>query len=151
MVPYSTSVFSAADGSFSATVNAPGMDGLTIEAFRIGWQERSRKLEATDAGATLSVVMKKISNTAEQVPPSAWLQGDTDSLAYHMSTLHCSNCHQLGAERVRKFAAKMKALPVERRTEAWLDRAWAYAKNLSPSPTNPLSFVFVALVTGRRT
>ena len=52
--------------------------------------------------------MKKIANTAGQVPPSAWLQGDTSSLAYHMSTLHCSNCHQLGAERVRKFAAKMK-------------------------------------------
>ncbi len=146
MVPYSTSVFSAADGSFSATVNAPGMDGLVIEAFRIGWQEGSRKLEATAAGATLSVVMKRIGNTAEQVPPSAWLQGDTDSLAYHMSTLHCSNCHQLGAERVRKFAAKMKDLPVERRTEAWLDRAvkdLAYdgrrskAMQKGPDPVHP--------------
>ena len=146
MVPYSTTVFSGDDGNFAATVAATSLEAVVIDAFRIGWKESARTLEPAASGQTLALVMKKIANTADQVPPSAWMQGDTGSLAYHMSTLHCSNCHQLGAERVRKFAAKMKDLPVERRTEAWLDRAvkdLAYdgrrsvAMQKGPDPVHP--------------
>jgi virginiamycin B lyase len=120
---FSTSVFSALDGRFSLTLPAGSAGQLEVEAFRIGWSEKSRKTERGDGSLSLSLVMQPVADRAQQVPPSAWMQGDSDSLGYRMSTLQCSNCHQLGAERVRNFARKMKDLPVDERARAWLDRA----------------------------
>lgn len=123
LVPFSSSVFSGPDGRFALTVAAPDAATLDIESFRIGWQEASREPVQADGRLSLAIGMSKTRDVAGQVPPSAWLGGQPDSLAYRMSTLHCSNCHQLAADRVRRFAEEMKDLPVERRAEAWLDRA----------------------------
>lgn len=121
--PFSTTVFSTADGTFAASHAPAAGDGVAIEAFRIGWEELDRKLTETANGLALEVRMRRIDNVAGQVPGSAWLRGDPASLAYQMTTLHCSNCHQLGAERVRKFSARVGGQGAAERSEAWVTRA----------------------------
>ena len=125
LVPFTTSVFSSADGSFLAHYanEKASSAGLDIDAFRIGWKEISRKVTKTANGLTIDVKMKRVSNVADQVPASAWLKGDPSSMAYQMTTLHCSNCHQLGSFRVRNFSAKLASQPVGDRSEHWLERA----------------------------
>jgi streptogramin lyase len=122
-VPFSTTVFSASDGSFSAPTGFNAEQKIAIELFRIGWKESGRSSKSTAEGLRIQATMQSIDNVAEQLPASAWLQGDKDSMAYRMSTLHCSNCHQLGAERVRRFSAQLARLPVDERSEAWLKRS----------------------------
>ncbi len=121
--PYSTTVFTTADGTFRAEDVAASVDELEVDAFRIGWKEIERFIDSNARGASIRLRMEAIENVAEQLPASAWLGGDPESMAYHMSTLHCSNCHQLGSPRVRAFSGRLAALPVEARAEAWLKRA----------------------------
>lgn len=122
-VPHSSTVFSAADGTFEVDYQRAASRGLAIEAFRIGWKEASRKVRVDADVVAVDVVMHRITNVADQVPASAWLKGDPSSQAYQMTTLQCSNCHQLGAYRVRKFSASMSTLPPGDRAEAWVKRA----------------------------
>ena len=121
--PYSTSVFTAQDGTFLAR-DIPGeKDALDIGAFRIGWEEVARDVKKANSDLTISLKFKATDDVAEQVPGSAWLQGNTESTAYRMTTLQCAGCHQLGAPRVRAFASRLASVPVEERAEAWLNRA----------------------------
>jgi len=122
-VPYSTSVFSAADGSFAASIPDQDLAGVELDFFRIGWRQASVDIAPAQGSVVISAVLQVVDNVADQVPSSVWLQGDPDSTAYHMTTLQCSNCHQLGAERVRNFSAKLAALPAEIRSDAWLERS----------------------------
>ena len=121
--PYSTTVFSDAEGRFKAAGLRAARDTLSLEAFRIGWDEVERVVKGRDGGMTVSVTMQAIANVAHQVPGSAWLRGEPGTVAYNMATLHCSNCHQLGSARVRAFSARLASMPVEDRAEAWLKRA----------------------------
>ncbi|MFO7552489.1 MAG: hypothetical protein R6W80_13860 [Haliea sp.] len=122
-VPYSTSVFSGTDGAFVASIPDPDLAQVELDVFRIGWHTAGVEVTPGENGVALRVTLQAVDNVADQVPSSAWLQGDPDSTAYHMTTLQCSNCHQLGSERVRKFSAKLAALPAEQRSEAWLERS----------------------------
>jgi virginiamycin B lyase len=122
-VPFSTTVFSASDGSFSAKTGIDDPNTIEIELFRIGWKESDRSSNVTVDGLQIQATMQVIDNVAAQLPASAWLKGDKKSVAYRMSTLQCSNCHQLGAERVRRFSAQLSSLPVDERSEAWLKRS----------------------------
>jgi streptogramin lyase len=122
-VPYSITVFSTGDGTFAAHYESAKAEGLQIEAFRIGWREVDRTLKNTPAGVTLEVKMRRVANVADEVPASAWLKGDPSSQGYQMATLQCSNCHQLGSFRVRRFSSSLAELPVGDRSEAWVKRA----------------------------
>ncbi len=122
-VPYSTSVFSGSDGVFVASIPDQKLADVELDVFRIGWQTAGVETTSQANGEDLRVTLRSIGNVAEQVPSSAWLQGDPNSTAYHMTTLQCSNCHQLGAERVRKFSAKLASITAEQRSEAWLERS----------------------------
>lgn len=123
VVPYSTTVFSVADGSFGTSYPSTRAAALDIEAFRIGWKEVDRRVRKTTDGVTAEFTMQRVANVASQVPASAWLKGDPSSMAYQMTTLQCSNCHQLGAQRVRTFSSKLADQPVGDRSEAWVKRA----------------------------
>lgn len=122
-VPYSKTVFSTDDGTFKASYESASSSGLEIEAFRIGWKESARNVRKTTAGLSVDVTMGRVANVADQVPGSAWLKGDPNSKAYQLTVLQCSNCHQLGANRVRNFSAKMANLAVGDRAEHWVTRA----------------------------
>lgn len=122
-VPFSTAVFTTPEGKFSAQVSYETAEKIAIDVFRIGWKETARNIDTAAAGMTVNVTMEAIANVAHQVPSSAWLQGDTDSLSYQMATLHCSNCHQLGGERIRRFSSNLAGIPVDERSEAWLKRS----------------------------
>ena len=113
-VPFTTTVFSSDTGAFATNYAGASAAGLGIDAFRIGWKELDRKLKKTSAGLEVEIRMERVANVADQVPASAWLQGDPNSMAYQMATTQCSNCHQLGAARVRAFSAKL-AGPTRRR------------------------------------
>lgn len=118
-VPYSSTVFSSADGTFALNYKRATAGGIDINAFRIGWKETGRTTTATRVGLSVKVTMQRIANVADQVPASAWLKGDPSSQGYRMTTLQCSNCHQLGAYRVRKFAASMAHLSLAGRIAGW--------------------------------
>jgi len=122
-LPYSMTVFTGADGRFAAHYEHASAEFLQVEAFRIGWKERSRKMEKSDQGVSLAITMGRVANVADQVPASAWLKGDPSSQAYQMTTLQCSNCHQLGSWRVRRFSASLADRPVGDRSDAWVERA----------------------------
>ncbi len=122
---FSTSVFSMTDGSFEAKdVNLGSVDPQ-IDAFRIGWKEVKRAVTRNQSGDgfTVKVTMHKVANVADQVPASAWLGGDPNSTPYQMAMVQCSNCHQLGAERMRRLAMNMKGKDFQQRSEAWLHRS----------------------------
>jgi streptogramin lyase len=123
LAPFSRSVFTAEDGTFAVDYGKSDNSKLTIDVFRIGWRESHRKLGTAAGGRSLMVSMRQEANVADQVPPSAWLRGDPDSQAYQMTTLQCSNCHQLGATRVRNFSHSLKDLPVGERSTAWVTQA----------------------------
>jgi streptogramin lyase len=132
---YSTSVFTVADGTFAAHgVNVAGA-APEIDTFRIGWKETGRKIVVADGHYDVSVTLHAVTNVADQVPASAWLGGDHDSLAYQMTMVQCSNCHQLGADRMRKVAMKMAGQTESARTEAWLHRSIEdLGPNANPKP-----------------
>ena len=120
---YSSTVFSDGDGQFSIKGLSGQPENAQLDFFRIGWQEVDRRSDLRSGTATYAITLRPMDNVAAQVPPSAWLRGDKSSLAYALSNLQCSNCHQLGAERVRTFASELAKLPVDDRVEAWLKRA----------------------------
>lgn len=122
-VPYSRTVFTNAEGTFTLDYPGAKADGLTIDAFRIGWKEASRTQQRKKDEVTVQLTLGRIANVASQVPASAWLGGDPSSQGYQMATLQCSNCHQLGAYRVRKFSEKMADQPIGDRAEHWVHRA----------------------------
>ena len=92
-VPYSRSVFTDVDGSFSVHYEKATAAKLNIDVFRIGWRENKRKMSKSGDGLVIQLEMRRDANVADQVPPSAWLRGDPNSQAYQMTTLQCSNCH----------------------------------------------------------
>jgi streptogramin lyase/mono/diheme cytochrome c family protein len=122
-VPFTRTVFSASDGTFAAHYEKADAKSLQVDAFRIGWKELDRSVQKTASGLEYRIRLHRIPNVAEQVPPSAWLKGDPNSMAYQMTTTQCSNCHQLGAARVRAFASKLADQPVGDRAEQWVTRA----------------------------
>ena len=122
-MPYSRTVFTADDGTFSAEYDKATAANLNVEAFRIGWREYKRKVSKAVDGLRLELGMQRDANVADQVPPSAWLRGDPNSQAFQMTTLQCSNCHQLGAARVRNFSKTLANQPIGDRSEAWVTRA----------------------------
>ncbi len=117
------SVFSGSNGEFRTGALRFTAETVVIDTFRIGWEVVSTRLQKEADAIQVSVVMKPISNTAHQVPASAWLGGDPESLGYRMANLHCANCHQLGAQRVRNFAANLLDQNAPDRAEAWVTRA----------------------------
>ena len=135
-VPYSRSVFSDEDGGFAVHYEKASASKLNIDAFRIGWREFKRTQSKTKDGLALEVNMKRDANVADQVPPSAWLRGDPDSQAYQMTTLQCSNCHQLGSTRVRNFSKTLANQPIGDRSEAWVTRAADDLAGDKHSPSN---------------
>ncbi|MDP9064274.1 MAG: hypothetical protein M3O06_00245, partial [Pseudomonadota bacterium] len=122
---FSTTVFSGSDGKFEALNVNVASKTPDIDVFRIGYKEMKRQVAgaANGEGLALSVTMHKQSNVADQVPASAWLGGDSESTPYQMTMVQCSNCHQLGADRMRRLAEKLKGKPMSERTEAWLHRS----------------------------
>jgi virginiamycin B lyase len=123
VAPYSRSVFTTEDGTYSVDYGNADTTGFTVEAFRIGWRETRRNEKKSGQGTQVDVTMRREANVADQVPPSAWLQGDPESQAYQMTTLQCSNCHQVGSTRVRNFSKTLADLPVGDRSEKWVTRA----------------------------
>lgn len=122
-VPFSRTVFTGADGGFTLQYEQANASRLKVDVFRIGWRETGRKVRREGEVVNYDVTMRRHANVADQVPPSAWLRGDPDSQAFQMATLQCSNCHQLGAKRVRDFSAKLVDQPIGDRSEAWLTQA----------------------------
>jgi virginiamycin B lyase len=119
LVPATTTVFSVADGSFEAkNIRAPA-DAVRLSSFRIGWEESNREVSigAERVDYTLTVAPK--SNVADQVPSSAWIPGKPGDRDYHILINECAGCHQLGAERVKRFARALDGQPLETRTAAW--------------------------------
>lgn len=133
-VAYSTTVFTDLNGQFSVDPISFEADSLIVDAFRIGWLTTEQIKEETPEGASLSIRMRPIDDVADQVPASAWLAGSPDDLGYQMTNLHCSNCHQLGARRVREFSKRLGSSGHEMRTEAWFVRA---AEDLSGTGNTP--------------
>ncbi len=131
---YSTSIFTDFNGQFSIDSISFDADSLTIDAFRIGWLTTEQIEEKTPEGLSLHIRMRSIDDVADQVPASAWLAGNPDDLGYQMTNLHCSNCHQLGARRVREFSKRLSSTGHEMRTEAWFARA---AEDLSGTGNTP--------------
>ncbi len=119
---FSTTVFSSADGTFAARdVNIAAIPDVNV--FRIGWKEVTKNILPAKNGYTVSITLRKIENVADQVPASAWLGGDHDSLPYQMTMVQCSNCHQLGADRMKKVAMNMAGQSTSERTEGWLHQS----------------------------
>lgn len=133
-VPFSRSVFTDADGTFSAHYEKVTASKLKIDVFRIGWRESKRKVSTTADGVVVQLEVRREANVADQVPPSAWLKGDPDSQAYQLTTLQCSNCHQLGSTRVRNFSRTLANQPIGDRSEAWVTQA---ADDLAQDKRNP--------------
>ena len=114
-----TSVFSTEDGSFSSPDLKFASESATLEAFRIGWVESNRSTEKKGKDSKVQFVMKAIKNVATQVPASAWIPGTPGERDYHTAIHECSNCHQLGAERVRRWSSGLQGIGTEQRTMAW--------------------------------
>ena len=74
-VPATTSVFSAADGSFASPEIRAAAEALAIESFRIGWSEAGREVVKQGDNLELSITVKRMENVASQVPASAWVPG----------------------------------------------------------------------------
>lgn len=122
---FSTTVFSIADGTFEADDVNLGAAEPQIDAFRIGWKEVKREIVPSKSarGFTVKVIFRKEANVADQVPASVWLGGDPNSMPYQMTMVQCSNCHQLGADRMRRLSMKLKGKNFSERSEAWLHRS----------------------------
>ncbi len=117
--PATVSVWSAADGSFASPPLSVSGDAIQASSFRIGWEETSRDRTTTGDDVTLKIAMKRIGNVAHQVPASAWIPGEPGERAYHTLVHECSNCHQMSADRVRRFASTLAEADEQARTLAW--------------------------------
>lgn len=120
---FSRTVFTTEGGEFSAKDLGFTVGSLEIDAFRIGWEEVEREKNRSGDAISVSITMQPVANVAHQVPASAWLGGSPDDLGYQMANLHCSNCHQLGANRVRDFARELGGSNSADRAEAWVTQA----------------------------
>lgn len=118
-VPATTTVFSTADGRFKSPDIGATAEQLTITSFRIGWQEHSREQHQAGDTLSLSIKLATLINVADQVPASAWIPGQPGDPDYRILITECAGCHQLGAERVKRFAGGLAGVPLEARTAAW--------------------------------
>ncbi|MEM7468805.1 MAG: SMP-30/gluconolactonase/LRE family protein [Pseudomonadota bacterium] len=119
MVPTTVSVFSDSVGSFATPIINAKSSNVSVSAFRIGWEEISREVEEDTDGKTVNVKFRKIDNVAHQVPSSAWIPGEPGERRYHILINECAGCHQLGAERVKRFAKALHEQPLAAREAAW--------------------------------
>ncbi|MFP6781658.1 MAG: carboxypeptidase-like regulatory domain-containing protein, partial [Gammaproteobacteria bacterium] len=119
IVPLTTSVFSSSDGSFIARSVDAASDAIELESFRIGWRESGRKIAVDGDFVEYILTVEPQSNVADQVPSSAWIPGQVGDRNYHILINECAGCHQLGAERVKRFASSLDGQPIEARTAAW--------------------------------
>ena len=119
VVPTTTSVFSVADGVFSAKSIKASPDVLKVECFRIGWEEATRKISVSEDKVEYLFTLKTKTNVADQVPSSAWIPGAVGERKYHILINECAGCHQLGAERVKRFANSLAPLGAEAKEIAW--------------------------------
>jgi streptogramin lyase len=120
---FTTTVFSVEDGSFETHDANTGAAEPQLESFRIGWKEVKHEISNGEGAYRVKIIMRPEANVADQVPASAWLGGDPDSKAYQMTMVQCSNCHQLGADRMKKLSMKLKGKDFNERQEAWLHRS----------------------------
>ena len=120
---FTTTVFSTEDGTFGTPDANIGKTKPQFESFRIGWKEAKREVSGAGEIYSAKIVMRPETNVADQVPASAWLGGDPDSTDYQMTMVQCSNCHQLGADRMKKLSMKLKGKDFNERQEAWLHRS----------------------------
>lgn len=116
---FTTSIFSVADGKFAIDLKEADPAQLKIEATRIGWQEVARDLSRSSGAVAMQLTFKPIANVAAQVPASAWIPGDVGDRDFHILINECTQCHQLGAARVKRFASSMAGQPLAMRTAAW--------------------------------
>jgi streptogramin lyase len=119
LVPLTTTVFSTLDGSFAARSIDATPDAIQLDSFRIGWRESARKIALDGDFVEYMLILEAQSNVAHQVPSSAWVPGNIGDRNYHILINECAGCHQLGAERVKRFAASLDGQPIEARTAAW--------------------------------
>lgn len=118
-IPLTTSVFSDRDGNFLASVDMADPDGLDVSFFRIGWEE-ARRDERTAGGTRLiDVTLARTDNVAAQVPASAWIPGERGARPFHILINECAGCHQLGADRVKRFARLLHGQPLPACRAAW--------------------------------
>ncbi len=117
--PAMTTVFSAADGTFSSPGIKTSAASLEVNAFRIGWEEVARVADPQGETLDVSFTLKPKANVADQVPASAWIPGEPGTRGYHMLVAECSNCHQVSAERVRRFASTLAGASPEAREVGW--------------------------------
>ncbi|MGE0487500.1 MAG: SMP-30/gluconolactonase/LRE family protein [Gammaproteobacteria bacterium] len=119
LVPTTTSVFSAADGRFRAALRDADPDVITVTASRIGWEEAARERHESPGALEFDLELRRRDNVAEQVPASAWIPGTPGDRSFHILINECAGCHQLGAERVKRFARNLDGQPLETRRAAW--------------------------------
>jgi streptogramin lyase len=119
LVPATTTVFSAADGKFTARDIDAAADAITVDSFRIGWQESNRKITVDGDFVEYQLTVATQANVADQVPSSAWIPGTIGERNHHILINECAGCHQLGAERVKRFATSLEGQPLETKTAAW--------------------------------
>ena len=106
---FTTTVFSVQDGTFDACDANTGTVEAQLEPFRIGWKEVSHQIAEQGVTTPSKSSCDPEVNVADQVPASAWLEEILDSNAYQMTMVQCSNCHQLGADRMKKLSMKLRA------------------------------------------
>lgn len=119
MVPATTTVFTAVDGSFESPDLNISAEAVELSAFRIGWEERNRVTRTAADNVVYEITVSGIENVAQQVPSSAWVPGEPGERRHHILINECAGCHQLGAERVKRFAKVLHGQPIETKKAAW--------------------------------
>lgn len=118
-IPATTSVFSVANGRFSAASIDTTPNALVVDFFRIGWEEVERKVTVNGDSVEYALTLVPKSNVADQVPSSAWIPGEPGDRKYHILINECAGCHQLGAERVKRFARNLDGQPLAVKEATW--------------------------------
>ncbi|MFP6681556.1 MAG: carboxypeptidase-like regulatory domain-containing protein, partial [Gammaproteobacteria bacterium] len=118
-IPATTSVFSVANGRFSAASIDTTPNALVVDFFRIGWEEVERKVTVNGDSVEYALTLVPKSNVADQVPSSAWIPGEPGDRKYHILINECAGCHQLGAERVKRFARNLDDQPLAVKEATW--------------------------------
>lgn len=103
-----TSVFTAADGSFNMPNLPHAKTGdLVFSIRKVGLLQTGINLEyPTPDAVQASITAQPVDNVADQVPASAWLSDfSTEDRGARTVVGHCagSGCHQFPADRVKKF------------------------------------------------
>ena len=119
LVPATTTVFTDANGVFTARSIDAEASAISLQTFRIGWEESGRKVTSDGDFVAYEITVALQANVAHQVPSSAWIPGNVGDRNYHILINECAGCHQLGAERVKRFATSLADQPLEARTAAW--------------------------------